>query len=158
MEQYRFAKFTLLIEGIHKCIQKIKLDTVAEHGIKGVHVFWLYTLLRHEGGLTATELAGENMIDRSLVSREIAHLKKAGLVKFSGNGNGRSYNSRITLTDEGRSLAEQIVGEVVEVQGAVGAGISEEELISFYATLEKLNRNFQSLTAPSGEKNFKEIT
>ena len=152
LEKIRFAKFTLLIEGIHKCIQKMKVDTVSELGIKSVHVSWLYTLLRHEEGLTAAELAQQSMVDRSLVSREIASLKRSGHVSVTGGSEGRGYNSRITLTDEGRALAERIADEVLNVQNTVDEGISEEELRSFYSTLDKLSKNFQNLTIPTGKR------
>lgn len=145
MEAIRFEKFTLLIDGIHKSINKIKIDIAPNLGVKSVHVFWLYELLIHPEGLTATELAAVSMIDRSLVSREIAALKKSGYIKREQVGRGRGYNARITLTDEGAELAQRIIAEAQSVQNVVDEGISEGELVNFYVTLEKLNRNFANL-------------
>ena len=34
LESQRFKKFTLLIDGIHKCIHKMKADTMTELGQK----------------------------------------------------------------------------------------------------------------------------
>ena len=144
MERIRFGRFPLLIEGIHKSIGKMKLDTVSDLGIKGVHVFWLCTLLEHPGGLTAAELASESMIDRSLVSRELAALRKNGFVEQVGNGHGRT---RLCLTDSGRELAARIADRAIFVQSEVGAGLSEAELRAFYETLEKLHGNLQRLAA-----------
>ena len=141
----RFERFNLLIDGIHKSICKIKNDTVLPMGIKSVHVFWLYKLMDHPDGLTAAELAGEVMIDRSLVSREIAALKKGGYI-HSAEGEGRKYNVPLKLTESGRQLAERIEREGVKIQELVGAGISDEEIDAFYVTLNKLYENFKEIT------------
>lgn len=150
LESVRFEKFTLLIDGIHKCIGKIKFDTAPYLGIKSVHVFWIYELALHPEGLTAAEIASVSMVDRSLVSREIAALKKGGYVESEDTGKKRSYNARITLTDKGRELAELITKEATRVQSMADAGITDEELTSFYSTLEKLYANFAAIT--SGDK------
>ena len=150
MESVRFERFTLLIDGIHKCINKIKFDTAPYLGVKSVHVFWVYELSLHPEGLTATEIAAVSMVDRSLVSREIAALKKSGYVESKDTGAKRSYNSRITLTDKGRELARRITKEALDVQARVGVGIDNEELESFYSTLEKLYANFSTIA--SGDK------
>lgn len=152
METVRFEKFTLLIDGIHKCMNKIKFDTAPELGVKSVHVFWVYELLLHPEGLSAAEIAAVSMVDRSLVSREIETLKAGGYVKTEDNGKKRSYNSRITLTDSGLELARRIQSEAIRIQAAANANISEEELASFYSTLEKLYGNFVALTTENGEK------
>ena len=147
MEAIRFEKFTLLIDGIHKCINKIKFDTAPDLGVKSVHLFWVYKLMLHPQGLTAAEIAAVNKVDRSLVSREIETLKKNGYVQTEDKGNKRSYNSRITLTESGLALAKRIKDEAIRIQEAVGANISEEELAAFYITLEKLYGNFGALAA-----------
>lgn len=150
MESVRFEKFTLLIDGIHKSISKIKFDTAPYLGIKSVHVFWIYELSLHPEGLTAAEIAAVSMVDRSLVSREIAALKKNGYVESEDTGKKRNYNARITLTEKGLGLAARITDEATRVQSMADEGISEGELESFYSTLEKLYKNFASIT--SGKK------
>lgn len=142
----RFEKFTLLIDGIHKSIGKIKFDTAPYLGIKSVHVFWIYELSLHPDGLTAAEIAAVSMVDRSLVSREIAALKKDGYVASEDTGKKRNYNARITLTEKGNELAAKITEEATRVQSRVDEGITDEELEGFYSTLEKLYANFATLT------------
>ena len=146
VEAVRFEKFTLLIDGIHKSVNKLKFDTAPYLGVKSVHVFWVYELSLHPEGLTAAEIAAVSMVDRSLISREIAALKKDGYVECEDTGKKRSYNARITLTEKGRDLAEKITEEAMRVQSMVDVGITCEELVSFYSTLEKLYSNFVSLT------------
>ncbi len=150
LESVRFERFTLLIDGIHKSINKIKIDTAPYLGVKSVHVFWIYELSLHPEGLTAAEIAAVSMVDRSLVSREIAALKKGGYVECEDTGKKRSYNARINLTDKGIELARRITEEATRVQSMADVGISEGELENFYSTLEKLYSNFVSIT--SGEK------
>ena len=150
LEPVRFEKFTLLIDGIHKSINKLKFDTAPDLGVKSVHVFWVYELSLHPDGLTSAEIAAVSMVDRSLISREIAALKKDGYVECEDTGKKRNYNARITLTDKGRELAQRITKEAMYVQSMVDVGITADELVSFYSTLEKLYQNFATLTA--GEK------
>ena len=151
MEEIRFEKFTLLIDGIHKKVCRIKNEKVPELGIKSVHMFWIYKLMEHPDGLTAAELASESMIDRSLVSREIATLKKNGYIY---SADSKKYNMRLRLTDAGVELARRISREAARVQAVVDKGITEEELRSFYKTLEKLSSNFDDLMSGNFDRNF----
>lgn len=152
METQRFNQFVQLIDGIHKSVSKIKLNLAPHLGVKSVHVLWLYELLSHPEGLTASSLALRSRIDRSLVSREIEKLREEGYVEVSGGvGKRRSYNSRIRLTTKGQELAHTITAHAMEVQSAADVGVSEEELSRFYATLEKLHNNLAGL-AQSPEK------
>ena len=146
MESVRFERFTLLIYGIHKCINKIKFEMVPDLGVKSVHVFWVYELLLHPEGLSAAEIAAVSMVDRSLVSREIETLKSKGYVVAEESGTKRRYNARITLTEKGKELAEKIKVEALKVQESADIGITEQELESFYSTLEKLYANFAAMS------------
>jgi len=148
VEKLRYEKFTLYIDGIHKAMNRIKLDVAPRLGVKGVHVFWIYKLLEHPEGLTAAEIAAVSMIDKSLVSREIAALKRDGYI-FSDiqDGKKRSYNARFSLTEKGVELANRIITEVVRVQRAADSEVSEEELLAFYSTLEKIHKNITTLAS-----------
>lgn len=147
-EPTRFEKLALLIDGIHKSIHKMKVEAAPALGVKAVHVFWVYELMIHPEGLTATELAAKSMIDRSLVSREIEILKGGGYISQDKPEEGakRNYNTKFALTEKGKELADRILGYVKYVQETVDAGISAEELESFYATLTKLSDNFTRLS------------
>lgn len=145
MEKIRFSHFVSLIGGIHKSLQKIKLENAAEVGLKGVHMFWLYELSHAPDGMTASELALRNAIDRSLISREIDTLRKDGYIRYDTPDGRHNYNSKIKLTHRGRELAEQIGRAGLLIQEQVNRGVSEEDLETFYNTLETLYRNFSSL-------------
>ncbi len=154
MEQERFFRFTRLIDGIHKSILKLRLDHAPAVGVKSVHVFWLYGLLSHPEGLSATELAASSQIDRSLISRELTALKKQGLIKAASVAGKRSYNAKLTLTDSGRAAAKRISELGVYFQNRVNEGIDEQQLMLFYDTLEKMYRNLEKIN----EEIYKENT
>lgn len=141
----RFYRFILLVDGTHKYISKLKFDTAPYLGIKSVHIFWIYELYNHPDGLIAAEIAANNMISRSLISREIDRLYKDGYVEIreSAHGKRKNYNSRILLTEKGKLVAERILEEAVKVQAQVNQNISEEELTAFYQTFQKLYENIK---------------
>lgn len=141
----RFESFILLIDAIHKCINKIKTDIVSSGEIKSVHTMWLYELLRNPKGLTAVEIASKTMIDRSLVSREITSLIKAGFIKSDSASGKRNYNSVITLTEKGKAAAEEIADAALKVQNEVSSDVSADELSVFYSVLERLYRNISDI-------------
>jgi len=141
----RFESFILLIEAIHKSINKIKMDIVPGSAIKSVHTMWLYELLRNPEGLTSTEIAAKTMIDRSLVSREISALMRGGYVKSASSQGKRNYNSVITLTEKGKALAAEIAQSALEIQNKVSSGISGDELSVFYSVMERIYNNIVSI-------------
>ena len=142
----RFESFILIIDAIHKCINKLKTDIAPETSVKSVHTMWLYELLRNPSGLTATEIAGKSMIDRSLVSREISALMRDGFVMSASPEGKRSYNSLITLTEKGREMAEVIADTALKIQNEVSRDVTAEELQTFYSVLDRLYANIKSVS------------
>jgi len=145
LEDIRFEKFALLIDGVQKCIQKFKNSIAPELGIKSVHVLWIYELFVHPEGLTSAELAVRSNIDPSLISRELASLKRRGYITKETTPGKRTYNARITLTDEEKALAESIYQKALNVQNCANEGVSKKELATFYTVLEKLRDNLDNL-------------
>lgn len=145
MERERFFQFTRMIDGVHKNILKLRLDNAPTFGVKGVHVFWVYELLKHPEGMSAAELAANSQIDRSLISREIAALKKQGYIQTEETAGKRSYNAKITLTESGKEAAEKISAMGLDIQNRVSGEICEKELAIFYTTLAKIYNNLEKL-------------
>ena len=142
----RFESFILLIDAIHKSINKLKTDITPQSSIKSVHTMWLYELLRNPEGLTSTEIAAKTMIDRSLVSREITALMKEGFVKSDGCEGKRNYNSVITLTERGKEIAEIIAESALKIQNEVSRDVDKDELSVFYSVLERLYSNIKEIS------------
>ena len=148
MIKERFYLFVLRINTISKYINKLKFDFAPHLGVKNVHIFWLYELYIHPEGLTASELAARAMISRSLISREIENLLENGYIRLQMNSTRKriNYNANITLTEKGVELAKNISKKGMEVQARVNRGISQEDLIIFYNTLEKLQNNLKEIS------------
>ncbi len=144
MDTLRFLSFVHRVDDLQKAIKRLEVAYAPAFGVKGVHVFWLYELLGHPDGLTAAELANKQGIDRSLVSREIAILKKEGLVEAKGGVRG--YNARLTLTEKGRGAAEHIQEVAYTVQCIANEGVSVEELQQFYRVFDKLRENLHAIS------------
>ena len=146
MEDIRFEKFALLIDGAQKNIQKFKSYIAQLLGVKSVHVLWIYELYIHPDGLTSAELAVKSNIDPSLISRELANLKRRGYITKEITPGKRTYNAPITLTDEGKILAKKIYQISLNTQHQVSTGISSKDLATFYFVLEKLCGNLNEYT------------
>jgi DNA-binding MarR family transcriptional regulator len=141
----RFEKFILLIDSVHKQINKIKQDVSPCDSVKSVHTMWLYELLRHPEGMTAAEIASTTGIDRSLVSREIRALIATGLIEYP-DGEAGGYNSRIVLTDEGEDVARKLCAAALDIQAKASACVSAEELCTFYSVLSRINASLSDMS------------
>lgn len=151
MEEEHFEKFALLISGIHWNIQKIKARNAEILGLRAVHIFWVYLLMNHPEGMTASEIAAAGNTTRGLVSREIEELVELGIVTTDKTTNRRRYCWRFLLTEKGKAVAEKISEIAMGVQNKVNEGIPEEDLTVFYRVLDTLNKKFDVYTE-KGEK------
>ena len=135
----RFSIFVFAITRIYKYIKSLESEMAARIGVKGVHVFWIYTLFCEKDGLTASEIAQKNHINRSLVSREIVRLEKEEIIAYQTEGDcNNKYNAKIVLTEKGREIARSIFKAGVETQQSVGEDVPVEELKIFYSVLDRL--------------------
>lgn len=130
---------------MQKSIRKFKVANAEAFGLKSVHILWVYELYRAPDGMSAAELASRSMIDRSLISREIAELQRNGYIVTEDTGTKRAYNAKITLTPKGRKMARAVGAAGLELQRKADTGITPQELESFYATFEKLSVNLERL-------------
>ena len=96
-------------------------------------------MLSHPDGQSAAEIAANNEIDKSLVSREITELKKQGYIYSKDNGTGRGYNKKYLLTEKGEIAAKKLGAAALSIQSKVSADISPEHLEIFYDSLEKIH-------------------
>ena len=151
MNSKRFIHFTQMVDTTQKCVKRIEASFAPQFGIKSVHLFWLHELSQHPEGLTATELAQRRMVDRSLISREMDERKRHGLVEAK-NDTGKNYNARLLLTEKGHAIAEQIGHVALAVQNEASQEISEEELLNFYATFEKIRDGLITIAQKLEEK------
>lgn len=145
MEQERFTRFKKNIDGIHKSLQKLRIDLGNAEGVKGVHVFWLHDMLSHPEGQSAAEIAVNNDIDKSLVSREINELSKEGYIYSDDGGAKRGYNKKYRLTEKGIATAKKLGTAALALQTKASADVSSEHLAIFYDSLEKIHAALAAL-------------
>ena len=128
MPKDRFSEFVFKVERLSKCLKKLEMMTAERLGIKEVHIFWIYALIDHPEGLTASELARINSINRSLVSREIKELEKKSIIRYRSSGSAdNKYNAKIVLTEKG--IEEMGTHEELMQKGGI-----YHSLYSMYAT------------------------
>ena len=140
----RFQSFVTGITECYKFIQRIKSAEMTELGLKGTHVMCLFFLHRHPDGLTAAQLCRLCAEDKAAISRSTATLRKRGDL----SAGGRRYRAAITLSDEGKRVAEQLDGLICQWVGVGGDGLSNEERAAFYRTLERISDNLRRNLAP----------
>lgn len=139
--QERFGVFNFKISFLHKCIKSLETEVAAKFGVKGVHIFWIYSLYNQPRGLTASEIAKTNYVNRSLVSREIQKLQKENIVYFATDDTESRYNMRILLTEKGKEVAHEIRRIGMQVQKQTNHDIPEDEILTFYSVLERMVEN-----------------
>ena len=147
----RFESFTGAISQIYRCIQKLKAAEMTELGLKGSHVSCLFQLAQHPEGLTAAELCSLCDEDKAAVSRCLSQLLQRGLVCGNFPVNKRSYRTRLTLTDSGRELVEQIYQKVDAALVGGSTGLTQQQRENFYATMKLIINNLSRYIADREE-------
>lgn len=158
MREVRFEEFILDICRLQKAIKLLETTAAGDLDVKGVHAFWIYSLLNSRDGLTAAEIAAKHNINRSLVSREIDELYEKGIVGFHTNGNSSgNYNAKIRLTEKGTTFAKELKSIALEVQNSASSEIPENELEIFYSVLGRLSDSLSKIATEQKEKRGKEL-
>ncbi len=140
----RFETFVTAIAQISRCIQKLKSQEMAHFDLKGTHVMCLFHLSQHPEGLTVSQLAQLCDEDKAAVSRAIGELRVRALVSApDADASGRRYRAAITLTDEGRAVAQQMDRKIIRAVDAAAHGYSEQERAVFYRVLLQIAENLQ---------------
>ena len=141
----RFETFTYAISAISHYWNKIAADEMQCYGLKGVYAIYLMALYHHPDGITSAALCEMCKRDKADISRSVAVLEKKGLVTRQ-NITSNSYRALILLTCEGRRVAESVRRRVSVVVDAAGSGISDENRIVFYNTLETIVSNMKKIS------------
>ena len=148
MRTNRFEVFSTSIHQVIRAVQQLKTRKMAQYDLKGTGALCLCQLFDSKEGLSAAELARQAQIDKAQVSRCISDLTARGFV-YRDDREGRRYKQKYRLTEEGLSAAADISGEFGRIQNAMERNLTTEELSAFFATLQKLCRNFEELLEES---------
>ena len=139
----RFETFTVLINRISRNIRRIKNQEMADYNLRSVHVsclYYIYILKR----ATATDLCERCEEDKATISRSIDHLEREGYLICRPKSEKR-YKSPITLTEKGIEVGSRIADKIDSVLEAVSDGLTEEERVAFYRSLNIISESLDSV-------------
>lgn len=138
----RFSQFTAYISELYWMIQKIEREEMEALGLKGPQAECLVAMSRRREGITAAELSTLCEKDKSAISRSISDLVSRGLVMREGS----AYRALLRLTEEGRKIAEQVNRKVALAVSRAGKGLTEEDRIALYESLERISGNIKKIS------------
>ena len=139
----RFEKFSLAVFSISRYWNKIATEEMKKHGLKGPYALYLVTMANYNGDITAahlTEMCGKDKAD---VSRALCAMERKGFIKKQGDN---AYRAKLTLTNTGRAVAEQITSRAVLAVEMAGKGLSDETRTSFYRALDTITDNLKEIS------------
>ncbi len=139
----RFEAFTNLISKINQQIRKIKMEEVAEFGLKSSHVECVYYLFKH-GELTAAELCEYCDEDKASISRAILFLVNNGFIESYEHGQ-KKYKTHISLTEKGRKVGECIGEKIDRVLETASQGLTDTQRLVCYHGLDVISKNLQDI-------------
>ena len=100
----------------------------------------LIDLLWNHGSMSQQQLADLMKKDKNSVTQLIDAIERKGFVVRQQNAQDRRSNT-IVLTEKAMELHDEAKQKGISILDEMLEGISEEELHSFLATLQKLNDN-----------------
>lgn len=146
----RFEMFTMLVNRISRSIRKIKIQEMADYGLRSTHISCLYYLYI-SNGLTATDLCERCEEDKAAISRALDYLETEGYLTCEAQGVKR-YRSLLTLTDKGREVGRIIADKICGVLDAIGQELSDEERQTLYRSLFIISERLAQLAQGTGKK------
>lgn len=98
------------------------------------------------GPSMARQISEYTALDPAHVSRTVHQLKKRGIVTFQENPNDKRQII-VDLTDDGISLAEELVPQVAEIADSIRSIFTEEEFRQMISYLQRANDHVDALLA-----------
>ena len=140
----RYETFSSSIACLYHDIQKIERVEMAKYGLKGPHVQCLVNLSRHPQGITAAQLCEICEKDKAAVSRTVAELEEAGLLKRKEK-NGVRYRAPLQLTEAGIRVAKSVGDRVELAVEQAGTGLNDAQREVFYQVLALIAGNLHTI-------------
>lgn len=139
----RYEHFSYLISTVFRCIQKIEREEMVQYGYRGAYAQYLAALFSHPEGLTSAELSEFTGKDKAAVSRIVAEMEEKGLIRR--HGRETLYRARLLLTESGKDAAQYVTERAQAAVDAGGKTLSEEDRQIFYAALDLIAHNLESI-------------
>lgn len=108
---------------------------------------FLYCLAKSDDGMTPGELAQSCSVDKAFISRISHELRSFGYISYSSakNSENMRYKRRLTLTEKGHQIMMDVNSKVANAADIISAGITEDQLETFYAVLSAMEKNMCEL-------------
>ncbi len=140
----RFEMISTSISSMYHDIQKIERMEMAKHGLKGPHAQCLFAMNSNPGGVTASQLCELCEKDKAAISRTVAELEQAGLVRRI-NRNGSRYRALLVLTEKGVEIAQNVNEKVQLAVMLAGEGLEDAQREVFYPVLTRIAGNLHTI-------------
>lgn len=140
----RYELFSTSVSCLYRDIQKIERTEMAKFGLKGPHAQCLLVMNRFPQGVTSAQLCDLCEKDKAAISRTVAELEEAGLIRRTER-NGVRYRSLLTLTEAGRVAADAVNQRANQAVEAAGAGLNDEQREVFYSVLGIISENLHTI-------------
>lgn len=138
----RFETFSLALFNISRFWNRIAADEMGKYGLKGAHAFYLVTILRYDGAVTASRLCELCGRDKADVSRSISKMEEIGLLVRCGTN---PYRARLKLTEQGLEAAQAVKSTAATIVQRVGGDLTPENRTVFYEVLASITANLEKL-------------
>ena len=141
----RYEQFSGSVAALNRYIQKIERDVMVNYGLKGPHAQYLIVMNRFPEGVTAAQLSSICERDKAAVSRAIAELESAELVRRP-DAAPSGYRALLTLTERGKAAAGQLIRTAELAVEQAGQGLTDENRAAFYAAFNQIASNLQRMS------------
>ena len=138
------CRFGLLIGSVYRQWRKKVDESFKDQGLTDATRMPLVVLLTHGEAMLQKDLAQALSLDSSSLVRVLAQLRDAQLVQWSCDPADRR-TKRIALTAQGQQMASQILQKSLEIEQAILAELTPQELATTCAALGKIAQRFDSL-------------
>ena len=143
----RFETFSLALFNISRYWNRIAAEEMTKYGLKGSHAFYLVTILRHDGDVTASQLCELCGKDKADVSRAVSKMEEFGLLVRTGSN---PYRAKLKLTESGIAAARAVRETAATIVDRVGGELTPENRAVFYEVLSSITANLENLCKELG--------
>ena len=138
----RFETFSLALFNMSRYWNRLAAEEMEKYGLKGAHAFYLVTVLRYDGEVTASQLCELCGKDKADVSRAVTRMEEIGLLERVGSN---PYRAKLKLTEQGTAAAQAVRETAEVIVDRVGGDLTPEKRAVFYEVLASVTANLEKL-------------
>lgn len=142
------CRFGQLIGSVYRQWRKKVDESFKDSGLTDATRMPLLVLYTQGEAMLQKDLAHALSLDTSSLVRVLAHLREANFVQWDSSPEDRRTKC-IVLTPQGEAMAAQILQKSLEIEQAILAGLTSDELAVTRGALHKIAQSFERMDAPS---------